>query len=432
MKKYVLITFLFLLLIIQSGCAVADDKSLSEVTLESHEEIQFQYEAELAELNEKVDSLQGEKQGLETELAVINDIFTEIHMQPMEFGACEELYNRKWMTAEKVELRKVPVDTGISNVKITDLSYDMVNVIGVVYVSGNESWDYIPWALIRYESQETVFDTAGWVRLDEMVEYTEGTMHLLRSPISLAEGAVDSETNEIVEEKEGLAITDYEGDYVKLFGAGGKFYKVHKDSIIYPNPNPDVLSVPDDRFIEMVKENYEDGEISTSDIVIDQIYYGSFSEEDVSEIFVLCKILNTPHAAGLDKKIGILLDAHTLEMVAYKEFGGDKTEISCMPMSNGQSRILFFQTSIYQGISTQTVELYAVQGSQWVEIPIDIMENVPAERREALEGKCFCYLSGERMVVVYEDNQFEDELTDSAEMIAMFIWNPDTGQFVLE
>lgn len=92
MKKYVLITF-FLLLIIQSGCAVVDDKSLSEVTLESHEEIQFQYEAELAELNKTVASLQEEKQELETELAVINDIFTEIHMQPVEFGACEQLYN---------------------------------------------------------------------------------------------------------------------------------------------------------------------------------------------------------------------------------------------------------------------------------------------------------------------------------------------------
>lgn len=235
MKKYVLITF-FLLLIIQSGCAVVDDKSLSEVTLESHEEIQFQYEAELAELNKTVASLQEEKQELETELAVINDIFTEIHMQPVEFGACEQLYNRKWMTAEKVELRKVPVDTGISNVKIADLSYDMVNVIGVVYVFDNEGWDYIPWALIWYESQETALDTVGWVRVEEMVEYTEETMYLLRSPINLAEGTVDSETNEIVKEKEGLAIIDYEGDYVKLFAIGGKIYKVHKDYIIYPNP----------------------------------------------------------------------------------------------------------------------------------------------------------------------------------------------------
>lgn len=36
------------------------------------------------------------------------------------------------------------------------------------------------------------------------------------------------------------------------------------------------------------------------------------------------------------------------------------------------------------------------------------------------------------MVVVYEDNQFEDELMDPVEIIAIFIWNPDTEQFVLE
>lgn len=71
--------------------------------------------------------------------------------------------------------------------------------------------------------------------------------------------------------------------------------------------NDGIFSVLTDWVTEKVMENYEDGEISASDIVIDQIYYGSFSQEDVSEIFVVCKILNTPHVAGLDKKVGVLL-----------------------------------------------------------------------------------------------------------------------------
>lgn len=198
--------------------------------------------------------------------------------------------------------------------------------------------------------------------------------------------------------------------------------------------NDGIFPAFNDWVIEKVIENYEVGEISASDIVMDQIYYGSFSQEDASEIFVLCKILNTPHAAGLDKKVGILLDANTLEMVAYKEFMGDKTVINCMQTSKGQSRILFLQTAIYQGISTQRVELYAVQGSQWVNIPIDIMENVPIERREVLEGYCFCYMAGERMVVVYEDNlpTSYEEITNPTEIIAILVWNPDTEQFVLE
>lgn len=235
MKKYVLLT-LFLLLIIQSGCADADDNARAEVIVEGYEEIQFQYETELAELNKEVACLQEEQQELETDLAMINDIFTQIHMQPVESGAYEALYDRKWMAEEKVELRKVPVDTDISDVKLTDLSYDMVNVMGVVNAFDDEGWDYIPWALVWYESQETAFDTVGWVRVEELLEYTEETMYLLKSPIYLAEGTIDSETNEIVEEKEGLAIIDYQGDYVKLFATGGKIYRVHKDYIIYPTP----------------------------------------------------------------------------------------------------------------------------------------------------------------------------------------------------
>lgn len=50
--------------------------------------------------------------------------------------------------------------------------------------------------------------------------------------------------------------------------------------------------------------------------------------------------LNTPHVAGLDKTVGILLDADSLEMVAYKEFAADKVVINCIQASDGQSRIL--------------------------------------------------------------------------------------------
>lgn len=196
--------------------------------------------------------------------------------------------------------------------------------------------------------------------------------------------------------------------------------------------NDDLISRLNNQVIEKVLENYEFSNISASDIVIDRIYCGSFSREDSYELFVVCKILNTTHAAGLDQKACVLLDANTWEMVTYKLFMGDETVINCMPVKNGQNRILFFQTAIYQGISTQKVELYAISDSQWVEIPIDIMENVPMERKQALDGECFCYMSGNRMVVVYEDNQFKDELTDPVEVVAIFIWDPDTEQFVLE
>ena len=81
----------------------------------------------------------------------------------------------------------------------------------------------------------------------------------------------------------------------------------------------DMVSELNNRIIEKVAENYEEGNISALDIVIVRIDFGSFSQDNASEIFVLCKILNTPHVAGLDKTVGILLDADSLEMVAYKE-----------------------------------------------------------------------------------------------------------------
>ena len=90
----------------------------------------------------------------------------------------------------------------------------------------------------------------------------------------------------------------------------------------------DMVSELNNRIIEKVAENYEEGNISALDIVIVRIDFGSFSQDNASEIFVLCKILNTPHVAGLDKTVGILLDADSLEMVAYKEFAADKVVIN--------------------------------------------------------------------------------------------------------
>ena len=96
----------------------------------------------------------------------------------------------------------------------------------------------------------------------------------------------------------------------------------------------DMVSELNNRIIEKVAENYEEGNISALDIVIVRIDFGSFSQDNASEIFVLCKILNTPHVAGLDKTVGILLDADSLEMVAYKEFAADKVVINCIQASD--------------------------------------------------------------------------------------------------
>lgn len=185
--------------------------------------------------------------------------------------------------------------------------------------------------------------------------------------------------------------------------------------------NADMFSELNNWIIEKVIENYEDGNISASNIVIDRIYFGSFSQDNVSEIFVLCKILNTPHVAGLDKTVGILLEAGSLEMVAYKEFAADKVVINCIQASDGQSRILVLKTTTYQGISTQEIQLLAIEGSQWVEIPIDALKTIGDE--------AFYYIDiGDDLIIVTSENK----LISPEEIVAVLKWNPETEQFVLE
>lgn len=190
--------------------------------------------------------------------------------------------------------------------------------------------------------------------------------------------------------------------------------------------NTDMVSELSSLLIEKVLENYADGNvISEEDIAIDRIYYGSFSHENVSEILVLCKILNTSHVAGLDKTVAVLLEAESLELTAYQEFGADKVEIHCMQTSNGQSRILVSNTTVNQGISTQTVELFAIENSQWIEIPIDALKTF--EELKTLKEGYFCFI-GDNLIIVVS----ESKLTRSEEIVEVLIWNPETEKFLLE
>lgn len=138
------------------------------------------------------------------------------------------------------------------------------------------------------------------------------------------------------------------------------------------------------RVADIIITNYVDGEIiSETDIAVDQIYYGSFSQENANEILVVSKILNTPHVAGLDKTATVLLAADTLELVAYREFGADIVTLECVQGHNGQKRVIAVYTTIYQGIATQEAGLFSIDNGVWNEMPIDYLE--------ALEGEYFAF-----------------------------------------
>lgn len=191
--------------------------------------------------------------------------------------------------------------------------------------------------------------------------------------------------------------------------------------LLFRKPASDAASLTafNEQVVVKVLENYWDGDfITDDDIAIDQIYYGSFSQENAKEVLVLCKILNQPHVGGLDKTVGLVLEQDSLEVVAYEEFPADKVEIGCFQTKSGKSRVLFIGTSTYQGISGQAALLFDIQGSQWVQVPIDALDG--------FEGEYFCFM-GEDMLVVSSTAQ----LTSPARVMGILVWDAEAEQFVL-
>lgn len=181
--------------------------------------------------------------------------------------------------------------------------------------------------------------------------------------------------------------------------------------------------------IEKVLENYWDGDIiSASDIVIDQIYYGSFSQEDVCEMLVECKILNLPHVAGLDRRVCLLMPCDSLELTAYTEFPGDRVELDIVQVNSGQSRVVVIKTGISQGIAAQYIGFWAVQDQQWVPVETELGALPIVDTWEGeytLDSSCFCFLSDN---IIFVASGYQSQ--ELPEITAVLIWDPDMEKYV--
>jgi len=167
-----------------------------------------------------------------------------------------------------------------------------------------------------------------------------------------------------------------------------------------------------------VLENDEAGDIVTaSDVVIDQIFYGSFSKPEAEEVLVVCRILNMPHVGGFDRRAMIILEVESMDVVAYDEIPADKVWVSRLSMGNGQDRIIFSAQTTYQGISTQNVMYFCIENGQWTETPI--------EELAALGEDCFYFGAGDVMLVTSGR-----ELTGTSDITAILTWDQDTGKFI--
>ena len=209
--------------------------------------------------------------------------------------------------------------------------------------------------------------------------------------------------------------------------------------------------------VESVIENSEmNGSMVESgnlEVVIDKIYSGSFSneaphqnevslhQENGNEIFLDCRLLHMPHMGGLDTRSGILLNADTMELIAYKDFIGDEVLLSCLQTEKGQSRILCLHTAVGQGHRTSYFDLWTVQGGEWVEIPTGIEELIPEEKRGDWGTEdCFLYMgAGDRLVVTYEEDEqimsekimYEGGSKVPSELTAILVWSPRQERFEL-
>lgn len=181
-----------------------------------------------------------------------------------------------------------------------------------------------------------------------------------------------------------------------------------------------LLSGLNSRVMETVLENDESGgTVAASDVVIDQIFYGSFSDPEAKEALVICKILNAPHVGGLDRRAMIILGIDSMDVVAYDEIPADEVWVDTLPMSDGRDRIVFSGKSTYQGISVQDIMYFCIQDGQWTEVPV--------EELEPLGDDSFYFLTGDVMIV-----SSERELTAPADITAILTWNQDAGEFIPE
>ena len=130
------------------------------------------------------------------------------------------------MTLENVAVRGIPDERCSVN---QTLSYQLADVHAVVYAGSDEE----KWALISFVTFDAWYDDIGWVKLSDLLEYTEESKKLLRYPVQVTEDCVDLKTGEAVKWDAFEVI--YEEDYAVLTREGGRSYTVDPKYIVYPS-----------------------------------------------------------------------------------------------------------------------------------------------------------------------------------------------------
>lgn len=158
---------------------------------------------------------------------------------------------------------------------------------------------------------------------------------------------------------------------------------------------------------------------SIDDIGVDYIYEGAFSKPGAKEIFVDCRFLNMPHVGGLDRRMFLLFDEESSELLAFKEIPTDRMDFTVLPCADGHNNIAVCANATSQGITTQTLSVYEIQGTEWVEKPIESLTEILGGMEEY-----YLWLETDQITVTPSREE-----SAPGEELARFQWNPSTKQF---
>ncbi len=121
-------------------------------------------------------------------------------------------------------------------------------------------------------------------------------------------------------------------------------------------------------------------------IRVRSVYEGSYTGGGKSELLVLFKFLDMPHAAGLDFSVAAIYDKQTLKLVAQRSFLTDEAQFELLWDEKERAYLLFSGTTTYQGYSTCNLQLLSLSDSWFEKLPqnevytngsykFDILEN---------------------------------------------------------
>lgn len=158
---------------------------------------------------------------------------------------------------------------------------------------------------------------------------------------------------------------------------------------------------------------------SADDIGVDYIYRGAFTKPDAKEVFVDCRFLNVPHVGGLDRRMFLLFDEESSELLTFKEVIADKLDFTVLPCADGHNTIAVCASATSQGFITQRLFLCEYQGTEWIEKTIEPLTDF-------LNGMEEYYLWLETDQITVTPSK---EAAGPDETVAILRWNMNTEEF---